>query len=203
MSSPKPNVLVVLTSNTLGWYLVRLFCPFEFCTILPLCLLIEIASFTSSVVTLFKQPEFAHPFEVLGPHCEITVASHTGGEAPLDPSSITAFKDDEVSTKFLKEQERLWKNTRKLEDFVGKTDQFDAIFYVGGYGRECSHSFPHVALLNYSKTGSTARTDQARQLMYSVKQCSTSSNPKLPKPSSATFTPRTSSSPLCATAPPP
>ncbi|KAL9126554.1 MAG: hypothetical protein Q9217_004415 [Psora testacea] len=100
MASRKPNVLVVLTSHTPGWYL----------------------------------PELAHPFEVLGPHCDITLASHAGGEAPLDSSSVTAFKDDEISTKFLNEQELLWKNTRPLGDFVGRTDQFDAIFYVGGFG---------------------------------------------------------------------
>ncbi len=175
-------------------YVFYPFCPFVSS--------VEITPFTSSVVMIFEQPEFAHPIEVLGPHCEITVASHTGGEAPLDPSSIEAFKDDKVSTKFLAEQERLWKNTRKLEDFIGKTDQFDAIFYVGGIGRGCSHSFPHVALLNYSGSGGTARTDQARQLMCSVKQSSTLSNPKPPKPSSANSTSRTSSSPLYVTAPP-
>jgi putative intracellular protease/amidase len=85
------------------------------------------------------QPESVHPLHVLAPHCEITVASHLGGEAPLDTSSIESFKEDEVCSRFVKEQESLWKNTLKLEEFVRKADQFDAIFYVGGYGREFSH----------------------------------------------------------------
>ena len=82
------------------------------------------------------QPEFAHPHEILAPYCNITVASHAGGEAPLDQSSIKAFESDEVCVRFLKTQEKLWKNTSKLEDFVNKTDNIDCIFYVGGYGRE-------------------------------------------------------------------
>jgi hypothetical protein len=54
----------------------------------------------------------------------------------LDPSSVEAFKEDAESTKFLKEKESLWKNTEKLSSFIGKADQFDAIFYVGGHGRK-------------------------------------------------------------------
>jgi hypothetical protein len=42
----------------------------------------------------------AHPYEVLAPHCEIVVASPLGGAAPLDPSSVEAFKSDAVSTRF-------------------------------------------------------------------------------------------------------
>ena len=82
------------------------------------------------------QPEFAHPYEILAPYCNITVASHAGGEAPLDQSSIQAFESDEVCARFVKTQEKLWRNTSKLEDFVDKTDSIDCIFYVGGYGRE-------------------------------------------------------------------
>ena len=118
MSSQNPKVLVVLTSHTPGWYLVS-----------------SINSTVSVVPTNLFHPELAHPLHVLAPHCEITVASDLGGEAPLDSSSIESFKNDEVCSRFAKEQETLWKNTVKLEDFVGKADQFDAIFYVGGYGR--------------------------------------------------------------------
>lgn len=35
----------------------------------------------------------------------------------------------------------LWENTEKLSSFLDKVDQFDAIFYVGGHGREFL-SFP-------------------------------------------------------------
>ncbi|BAE60828.1 class I glutamine amidotransferase-like protein [Aspergillus flavus] len=79
-------------------------------------------------------PEFAHPWEVLHEKVELTIASPKGGEAPLDPSSVEAFKSDPVSSKFLKEQESLWKNTHKLADFLPRVSEFDAIFYVGGHG---------------------------------------------------------------------
>jgi len=79
-------------------------------------------------------PEFAHPYEVLAPHVDITVASPHGGAAPLDPSSVEATKEDPVSVKFLKTKEALWKNTEKLSSLLGKADQFEAIFYVGGHG---------------------------------------------------------------------
>ena len=40
--------------------------------------------------------------------------------------------------KFLKENEKLWKQTEKLDSFLGRAGEFDAIFFVGGHGRECS-----------------------------------------------------------------
>ena len=82
------------------------------------------------------QPEFAHPYEALKDHAEITIASPKGGAAPLDPSSVEATKEDKVSVNFLKEKESLWKNTEKLSDFLGKANEFAAIFFVGGHGRE-------------------------------------------------------------------
>ena len=69
-------------------------------------------------------------------HAEITVASPAGGEAPLDPSSIEASKDDKTSQDFLKNKEDLWKKTEKLSSFIGKAKEFDALFYVGGHGRK-------------------------------------------------------------------
>ena len=82
-------------------------------------------------------PEAAHPYYVLSPHVEVVVASPTGGEAPLDPSSVEMFKEDEECQRFLKEKETLWKNTQKLSTFIGRADDFDAILYVGGHGRKC------------------------------------------------------------------
>merc|ERR1712098_274013 len=64
-------------------------------------------------------PEFAHPYHVLSPH---------------DPSSVEASKEDDVSVKFLKENENLWKQTEKLDSFLGRAGEFDAIFFVGGHG---------------------------------------------------------------------
>ncbi|MCJ1432371.1 hypothetical protein MMC27_001727 [Xylographa pallens] len=77
-------------------------------------------------------PEFSHPYDVLAPHTQITIASPAGGEAPLDPASID--KTDKSSAAFLEHKETLWKQTEKLSSFVGRAKEFDAIFYVGGHG---------------------------------------------------------------------
>ncbi|KAL2862544.1 type 1 glutamine amidotransferase domain-containing protein [Aspergillus lucknowensis] len=79
-------------------------------------------------------PEFAHPWEVLHTKAELVIASPKGGAAPLDPSSVKMFESDPVSSKFLHEQEALWKNTQKLADVLPRAGEFDAIFYVGGHG---------------------------------------------------------------------
>ncbi|KAL5337372.1 class I glutamine amidotransferase-like protein [Aspergillus crustosus] len=79
-------------------------------------------------------PEFAHPWSVLHDKAEIVIASPLGGEAPLDPASVKMFENDPISTTFLKDQEKLWKNTHKLQEFVDRVDEFDAVFYVGGHG---------------------------------------------------------------------
>jgi len=78
-------------------------------------------------------PEFAHPYAVLSDQTTIVVASPAGGEAPLDPSSIEASKEDKTSVAFLK-KDHLWKNTEKLSTFLGRAKEFDAILYVGGHG---------------------------------------------------------------------
>jgi putative intracellular protease/amidase len=78
-------------------------------------------------------PELAHPYHVLHKRANITVASPKGGEAPLDPSSVEAAKDD-VSVNFLNNNTSVWKSTQKLSDYTGKAKDFDAIFYVGGHG---------------------------------------------------------------------
>ncbi|KAL9055242.1 MAG: hypothetical protein Q9162_003652 [Coniocarpon cinnabarinum] len=79
-------------------------------------------------------PEFAHPYYKLEGKADITVVSPKGGEAPLDPASVEMSKEDSESMRFLKEKEALWKNTQKLSDYLGKADQFAAIFFVGGHG---------------------------------------------------------------------
>jgi len=79
-------------------------------------------------------PEFAHPYDVLKDHVNITVASPAGGEAPLDPSSVEAFKEDAVSKSFLAKNEALWKKTEKLDKFLGHAGEYEAIFFVGGHG---------------------------------------------------------------------
>lgn len=80
-------------------------------------------------------PELVHPYNIISPHAEVVVASPSGGEAPLDPSSVQASQEDEECKTFLKEKEALWKSTEKLSSFVGRANEFDAILYVGGHGR--------------------------------------------------------------------
>lgn len=104
----KPNVLIVLSSHSqLG---------------------------DTGKPTGWYLPEFAHPYYELSPFCNITVASPAGGKAPLDPASVEAFKDDAQSRTFLNNKQQLWEETKKLSDFVGKSGEFDAVFYVGGHG---------------------------------------------------------------------
>jgi len=80
-------------------------------------------------------PELVHPYNKLSPRFNIVVASPLGGEAPLDPYSIEATKDDLDCQNFLKENAAVWKTTEKLSAFIGKSSEFAGIFYVGGHGR--------------------------------------------------------------------
>ncbi|EPS45604.1 hypothetical protein H072_409 [Dactylellina haptotyla CBS 200.50] len=106
--SAKKNVLVVLTShNQLGG---------------------------TGKPTGWYLPEFAHPYYELEPHVNFTIASPRGGNAPLDPASVEAFKQDDMCSKFLEDKKELWEKTEMLFKFLGKADQFDAVFYVGGHG---------------------------------------------------------------------
>lgn len=78
--------------------------------------------------------EFAHPYYELDPYCDITVASPAGGQAPLDPGSVEASKDDASATTFLNTKQDLWEKTNKLSSYKGKAKDFEAIFFVGGHG---------------------------------------------------------------------
>ncbi len=85
------------------------------------------------IIVQFLQPELAHPYDVLEPKAELVLASPKGGVAPLDPSSVEAFANDESSKKFLAKKE-LWENTKPLKEFLGRASEFDALFYPGGHG---------------------------------------------------------------------
>jgi len=104
--SPQPKVLVVLTSHD---------------------------KLLNGDPTGWYLPELAHPYYVLSPTYDLVFASPKGGEAPLDPGSVEAFKEDAESTKFLAEVDA-WKNTKPLSEFVGKAKEFAAIFFPGGHG---------------------------------------------------------------------
>jgi hypothetical protein len=71
------------------------------------------------------------------------VASPKGGATILDPESIELVKDDAYCMNFAKTKEKLWLETEKLETFVGRAEEFAAIFYIGGLGRKNN---AHLAL---------------------------------------------------------
>lgn len=63
----------------------------------------------------------------------ITVASPQGGATILDPVSVQLLTDA-VSVDFKITKEQLWTETTKLEDFIGKAVEYEAILYIGGFG---------------------------------------------------------------------
>ncbi|KAL7619739.1 hypothetical protein AAE478_010281 [Parahypoxylon ruwenzoriense] len=80
-------------------------------------------------------PEFAHPYDVLvSKGAEIVVASPLGGSAPVDPSSVEAFRADASASAFYRERAALWERTTPLSALAGKTGEFAALFYPGGHG---------------------------------------------------------------------
>lgn len=86
--------------------------------------------------TGYYLPELAHPYYVVtSAGYTITMASPQGGAAPLDPSSVEAFKDDAECTKFLNDSEaqQAVKNTVPLIS-INNITGYDAVFYVGGHG---------------------------------------------------------------------
>lgn len=47
---------------------------------------------------------------------------------------MEAFKNDPSSAAFLANKKDIWENTKVLKDFVGRSGEFDALFYPGGHG---------------------------------------------------------------------
>ncbi|KAH6892992.1 class I glutamine amidotransferase-like protein [Thelonectria olida] len=85
-------------------------------------------------------PELAHPYyDLIGedeanPKVEIVVASPAGNVAPLDQGSVKMFESDPESVKFHKEKKSVWEETRPLGEFLGKSSEYEAVFYPGGHG---------------------------------------------------------------------
>ena len=80
-------------------------------------------------------PELAHPYYVIKEAgYSITFASPQGGKAPLDPSSVEAFKDDAECTRFQNDQEAQKLVNETVPLFEVQHTQYLAIFYVGGHG---------------------------------------------------------------------
>ncbi|BGO94739.1 hypothetical protein NBRC10512_007314 [Rhodotorula toruloides] len=91
--------------------------------------------FLSGKPTGWYLPEAAHPYYVFkNAGYNITFASPKGGKAPLDPSSVEMFKEDEEATKFLNDPEakKLYENTKKLVDV--KADDYASQIFIGGHG---------------------------------------------------------------------
>jgi len=78
-------------------------------------------------------PEFAHPYdEFNAAGFEVVTVSPAGGIAPVDPESIAKYKDDPSSVEFLTHPE--WQTTDKLANYLGRADEFAAVFVPGGHG---------------------------------------------------------------------
>jgi hypothetical protein len=64
----------------------------------------------------------------------VTIASPTG-TSKVDPISVRLFKDDEYCQEFYNTKENLWTSTEKLSSMLGRANEFEVIFVVGGFGR--------------------------------------------------------------------
>ncbi|KAL7935754.1 DJ-1/PfpI family protein [Trichoderma chlorosporum] len=86
----------------------------------------------------------------------MVVASVKGGDAPLDPDSITRFKDDKLAISFYENHKDVWANTAKLSDFLGRADQFDALYYPGGHAPSFDLAFDkdsHALIVEFLNKG--------------------------------------------------
>lgn len=85
--------------------------------------------------TGFWLEEFAAPYYAfLDAGVNITLASPTGGQPPLDPSSDTADTQTKDTKRFKEDSEaqKRLATTEKLADM--KAEDFDSVFYPGGHG---------------------------------------------------------------------
>lgn len=80
-------------------------------------------------------PEVAHPYHVFKKAgYEITMCSPKGGEAPLDPGSADAFKNDQQCQDLMNNEEAIkeLRNTLPIKD-INAAD-YKIIFFPGGHG---------------------------------------------------------------------
>ncbi len=79
--------------------------------------------------------EFLAPYYYLkDANVEVAIASPKGGEAPIDPASIEALKDNPLYSRFRQDAELIQslKSTLVLSEVQDK--DVDAVIYPGGYG---------------------------------------------------------------------
>lgn len=55
------------------------------------------------------------------------------------------FKEDPSSVRFLNDSKPIWERTQKLESYVGKSDEFAAVFVPGGHGPMFDLAFDPVS----------------------------------------------------------
>jgi len=92
---------------------------------------------TTGKKTGWYAEEVAEPATILKGHgYELVFASPKGGKAPVDPGSLVAAKDNAIVTAFLENPVFTHKidHTHKIEEFLGKESQFDAVLFPGGHG---------------------------------------------------------------------
>ncbi|KAH0531119.1 hypothetical protein TsFJ059_005672 [Trichoderma semiorbis] len=82
----------------------------------------------------FWLPEFADPYFLLPVKYHIVVASPKGGATVPDPTSIQLSIQGLNAMAFLNEKKDLYQQTKKLRSFLGKANEFDALYVVGGHG---------------------------------------------------------------------
>ncbi|MEO5910127.1 MAG: type 1 glutamine amidotransferase domain-containing protein [Pelobium sp.] len=85
--------------------------------------------------TGFWVEEFAAPYyKFLDAGYEVTVATPKGGQAPVDPSSVTESAQTEATDRYYKDEavQEVIANTHQLSQV--KAADFDAVFYPGGHG---------------------------------------------------------------------
>lgn len=79
------------------------------------------------------------------------IVSPKGGLSPLDPHSLEPWiQDDSSSATFYSTKKALWENTAKISDFLGRADEFDALFYPGGHAPmfDLATDADSIALIN-------------------------------------------------------
>lgn len=149
-----PRVLIVLTSHNqlgdsgkpTGWYLPELVCKITTSgsalesTTSPLIWLYRLIPTTSSRTrrpTLSSlRPKVEKPLSSAQLKLSQRWCARPDAMSfrATSPSSLEPYKDDAACQNILGEDSYRYKKTEKLSSFLGKANEFDAIFYAGGVG---------------------------------------------------------------------
>ncbi|KAL7962980.1 hypothetical protein V8C34DRAFT_268860 [Trichoderma compactum] len=86
----------------------------------------------------------------------MAIASIKSGGVPLDPNSMSRFKGDKLFINFYQQHKDLWSKTAKLSEFLGREDEFDAIYHPGGHGPAFDFAFDkdsHALIVEFLNNG--------------------------------------------------